>query len=217
MDSREVDMGTRHLTMVIQNKEPKVAQYGQWDGYPDGTGKNILEFFSTNNERYSIKSKKNKGSHNSINFKIFKDQIAKTKFLSNEELHKRWIEFDPSGKGMDLSTSKRFSLKYPALSRDTGSNVLQLIYDGKCYELQDSRDFAEDSLYCEWAYVIDLDKNTFEVYEGFNKESLNKNERFYNGKDINTKYYPVKHIHTFDLNNLPSEEKFLDILEEDSE
>jgi len=35
VDCREVDMGTRHLTMVIQNKEPKVAQYGQWDGYPE--------------------------------------------------------------------------------------------------------------------------------------------------------------------------------------
>jgi hypothetical protein len=37
-------MGTRHLIKVIYNKETKVAQYGQWDGYPDGQGLTILNF-----------------------------------------------------------------------------------------------------------------------------------------------------------------------------
>lgn len=38
-------MGTRNLTMVIDRKgEIKVAQYGQWDGYPSGQGATILEF-----------------------------------------------------------------------------------------------------------------------------------------------------------------------------
>lgn len=27
-------MGTRNLTMLISDGETKVAQYGQWDGYP---------------------------------------------------------------------------------------------------------------------------------------------------------------------------------------
>ena len=37
-------MGTRNLTMVIQNQETKIAQYGQWDGFPDGQGITILTF-----------------------------------------------------------------------------------------------------------------------------------------------------------------------------
>jgi hypothetical protein len=37
-------MGTRHLTMVVSNNETKVAQYGQWDGYPEGQGVTILTF-----------------------------------------------------------------------------------------------------------------------------------------------------------------------------
>ena len=38
-------MGTRNLTMVIDKRgDLKVAQYGQWDGYPEGWGVEILNF-----------------------------------------------------------------------------------------------------------------------------------------------------------------------------
>ena len=37
-------MGTRNLTMVIHKEEPKIAQYGQWDGYPSGQGSTALKF-----------------------------------------------------------------------------------------------------------------------------------------------------------------------------
>lgn len=35
-------MGTRSLIRIIKNKKTKVAQYCQWDGYPDGQGLGIL-------------------------------------------------------------------------------------------------------------------------------------------------------------------------------
>lgn len=38
-------MGTRHYQRVINKKGiTKVAQYGQWDGYPSGQGKDILNY-----------------------------------------------------------------------------------------------------------------------------------------------------------------------------
>ena len=37
-------MGTRHLIIVKNEGEVKVAQYGQWDGYPDGVGTDIVNF-----------------------------------------------------------------------------------------------------------------------------------------------------------------------------
>ena len=41
-------MGTRHLQTVIdKDGEIKIQQYGQWDGYPEGQGKSILNYLKT--------------------------------------------------------------------------------------------------------------------------------------------------------------------------
>ena len=46
-------MGTRHLTIVKAGGKLKVAQYGQWDGYPSGQGIDILKYLrSANLEKY---------------------------------------------------------------------------------------------------------------------------------------------------------------------
>lgn len=38
-------MGTRNVTAVIDNNgDLKIAQYGQWDGYPSSSGLDILDF-----------------------------------------------------------------------------------------------------------------------------------------------------------------------------
>jgi hypothetical protein len=53
-------MGTRHLQVVITKEgEKKISQYGQWDGYPDGQGKDILEFLRTGDlDKYQTNLKK---------------------------------------------------------------------------------------------------------------------------------------------------------------
>ena len=37
-------MGTRHLIRVKKDGKLCVSQYGQWDGYPTGQGKDVLKF-----------------------------------------------------------------------------------------------------------------------------------------------------------------------------
>lgn len=104
-----------------------------------------------------------------------------------------------------------------------GAQVLNVIHNGyiegndkkipvSIIGLANRETFAADSLFCEWAYVIDLDKNTLEVYKGFNESPLPEGERFKyleNEKEKNSSYYPVKFIKSYPLNNLPSEDDFI--------
>ena len=39
-------MGTRHLICIFYRGEWVVAQYGQWDGYPEGQGFKLYRFLS---------------------------------------------------------------------------------------------------------------------------------------------------------------------------
>lgn len=194
-------MGTRNLTCVVKDKEYKVAQYGQWDGYPEGQGFNILNFLKGEFDR-----------------ELFEEKLKDVSWISKEEIENRWIEMGAQ-KGnplVSMDISNNFAKKYPENSRDTGSNILRIIQNAN-YEikLQNSIGFAADSLFCEWAYVIDLDKDTLEVYKGFNEEPLNEDERFFFLQTEENEFYPITLVSTFDLNNLPYPDEFLEKIKEE--
>lgn len=46
------------------------------------------------------------------------------------------------------------------------------------FKLKNKINFAADTMFCRWVYVIGLDKNTFEVYT-HNNLKLNKDDFFY--------------------------------------
>jgi len=190
-------MGTRNLIAVQLDGEYKVAQYGQWDGYPDGQGVDVLGFLRRTNKKHFIKA------------------LKKTRFITDDELEQCWQKAGKSAgeNFVSISTYDKFKKLFPQLSRDTGANVLSIIYASKgTVDLYNSIDFVDDSLFCEWAYVVDLDKNVLEVYEGYNQDPLPKDARFYNGKR-GGEYYPVRLIASFDLDNLPGDKEFVKQLE----
>lgn len=196
-------MGTRHLTIVIRKEKPVVAQYGQWDGYPEGQGTTVLNFLKNSNIT------KFKKKLNNVRFMNKRDENSMKKFMT---------EIGAPDGYMNMEQSSLYNKKYPYLSRDHGADILNMIYDsdksdGKIV-LRNHINFASDSLFCEWAYLIDLDKNVLEVYEGFNTEPLDDDQRFKNmevdnnGSGIKI-YYPIKCVKTYPLDNLPTEEEFI--------
>jgi len=185
-------MGTRHMIAVVSDDKYRVAQYGQWDGYPSGQGVGVLGFLTNGN------------------LEALKRNALKCSYISNDEYKELTKDY------ADNDGDKFFS-KYPQFSRDTGSDILSLIANAdEGLKLWDDYNFAADSLFCEWAYVIDFDKNTFEVYEGFNQTPLEAHERFfgmvcerYANKKSSDVYHPVKLKKVFSLLDLPTTEEFL--------
>lgn len=184
-------MGTRNLTCVVKDGKYVVSSYGQWDGYPSGQGKTILDFLNTK-----------------FDLETFKDKISKSSYATDEDIQEKWVECgaNPNDQYVSIDISKKFGEKYPELSRDTGGKILELIQNSENgLQTIEYIDFISCGS-CEWAYVIDLDLGTFEVYK-YNSEELTEKDRFFkfqkNG-DI-----PAKLVRKYKLDRLPKEKIFI--------
>lgn len=201
-------MGTRNLTAVFSGGEYKIAQYGQWDGYPSGAGVNILDFLSKEGNIYKLVT-----------------ALDNVRFLEPEGQDKEFIEsYDKNApewsSDPDNRTEDQIYWFNTYASRNIGSDILRVVSSSNDEEilLNNRLSFAGDSLFCEYAYVIDLDKGVFEAYEGFNEEKVTEG-RFVSGDESldDSKYEPVKIVKSYNLNNLPTEEEFLSDLEPEDE
>lgn len=197
-------MGTRHLICIFKNGEYRLANYGQWDGYPDGQGLDILRFLQDQDRRYMLS--------------LLCDNLS---FMTEEDWNKVHEKYSDM---MGSEEYSRYKNEYPELSRDLGSEILGMILERDGFlKTNNSLRFAADSLFCEWAYMIDFDKGTFEVYKGFNKTKLNEKERFScleiitRKTDLVDQYYPVKFLAEFPLNHLPTEKEFIEVCDPQKE
>lgn len=121
-------MGTRHLICIYHNGQIVIAQYGQFDGYPDGVGVQILRFLKT-----------------PVNIARLRSGLPFIKVSSTEHYCNCYTEFG----------SIKF-LNSLAEAGDKGGEVT--------VEVEMGLEFAKDTLFCERAYVIDLDEGCLETY-----------------------------------------------------
>lgn len=194
-------MGTRGLTCIVKGNEYKVSNYNQWDSYPGGQGATALDFLKTK-----------------LNLELFNHKVAAVQVLTDEARQDMLVECgaERGSEWISMDVSDKFKEKFPYLHRDCGAEILEFVQNQpEGIALTPQLNFAADSLFCEWAYVVDLDKNTFEIYKGFNKTPLTPEDRFFflseaahverRGSD---QYYPVKLVKSYSLFELPDEETF---------
>ena len=129
-----------------------------------------------------------------------------------------WTDNGADGSGyVSFELAKKLGVAYPTLSRDTGSDILGILYNSKPgLGISNQINFAADSLFCEWLWMIDLDKGVLECYRGFNTEPLGRGERFKDFKmeesevgHRSKKYYPVKFHKSYPLTELPTDDELI--------
>lgn len=177
-------MGTRYLTVVVNNGKPVIAQTGFFDGDPYSNGLEILRVL-----------RKDKAQR-------IRTQLHRCSVLEEAEyrsfIKDHWLDEEALVKA------------HPRFWWSDGADLLKMLLEGDdAAECRFSLEFAYDSLQCEWAYVIDYGLQTFEVYKGWSIMPLSPDERFYNdGKSMNG-YYPVHLAATYELDRLPEEDAFI--------
>ena len=176
-------MATRHLTMVICGGEIAIAQYGHFDGYPSGAGTKLLKILHREDS------------------KMIPSRLHHCKVLEDNEYRRYFKNHALDEEALETA--------HPHFWWYDGADLLEMLLDRPHeVEILLNAEFANDSLQCEWVYVIDYDSRTFEVYKGWNKSPLEPSERFYNNGYTDGKYYPVRLMETFPLEGLPSVEAF---------
>lgn len=169
----------------------RIAQYGQWDGGPHYQGMKVLRFAKAVREEAAIST------------------LIGCAWLTKEETDK-------------VNEVKDWPTVFPYLSRDCGADILwRAMTAPEPLKLVDERAFANDSLFCEWAYVLDYDARRFEVYKGFNKLKNPATSRFPSQKvpagEKKKEYQPVRLLRAYSFDALPTEETFLRETDEDAE
>jgi hypothetical protein len=162
--------------------------YCHFDSYPSGLGVDVVNFIKNTSveEMKQIFDKIIMVEENSL---LTEAQFVEIKLLSNYLSNGNFSQ-------------KNYSTDwYSALRKYQG--VLDVYKENLRYMINNN-EFIKDSLSCEWAYIINLDENTLEIYKGF-QTSPHEN-RYTNNSTENSKYYPCKLIEKYPLSNIEVDE-----------
>lgn len=144
-------MGTRGVWGLRKDSKDKLT-YNHYDSYPSALGETIKVFIS----KHSLKEIS----------KIFDNII-----LVNKKVPPTKKQIEECNDYCDLSVSNRSSEDWYCLLREAQGNP-EAYFKGLKY-MEDNHDFIQDSLFCEWGYIINLDTKMLEIYRGFQKTFQN--------------------------------------------
>jgi len=141
-------MGTRGAFGIIIGEQEKIG-YNQYDSYPDGKGVDTLRWL----RQVVIDGKLDEVK-----------QLAEGCRLVSDEVKPTPDDVDHLREHTNLSVSEQSTDDWYCLTHRTHGDIGAML---GCGYILDSHTFPLDSLFCEWAYMVDLDASVFEVYQGF--------------------------------------------------
>lgn len=239
-DGKCLGLAEQYLSFVL-GSSPSTNIYL---GYPDGQGAKVLKFLSTPGNVARLVANLDKlyapteEDFNAINAKMevfLKESQARFRQLDSME-----DELDENGESVNSKLQEELLEAHhhihrpmyyvcPSLSRDTGAEILDVIASStEPIPALPDLEFISDGMFCEWAYVIDLDSGKLEAYAGgfktaggtrFDDLDFMKQQEEDGAKDAVDGPPAIPKaspglMGSWDLSMLPSEEQFLKDIED---
>ena len=185
-------MSTRGLYGIRKNGVDKCT-YNHCDSYPDWLGKEVLLFCNSHTKEELSKL------FDLIELvdKHSRPAPEQLKYYKESGYANSNLSFDASWDDVLFELEGNFE----AYSEMLKTN--RIIY------MTDYIDFIKDSLFCEYAYIINLDEEVLEFYVGFQKKPQ-KNNR-YGTTSLNT-YYPCKLVYRVPFDELKNMDQVITIM-----
>ena len=183
-------MGTRGAVGFKLNDEYKVT-YNHFDSYPSGLGEEVIAFINKVVEESGLDK--------------LKANVKKLKLVT-EEQNATPAQIKKYEKYSDKNVSSGDLKEYYVLLRQVqGADGLEEIYKGDLDIMIDGLEFLKDSLFCEYAYIINLDTNCVELYRGFNEKPQEDNPLPFKQttRREDDSYYPVRYVGAVPLGRIP--------------
>ncbi|RYP26069.1 hypothetical protein DL767_008172 [Monosporascus sp. MG133] len=214
-------MGTRHLILVYYKGQYRIAQYGQWDGYPEGQGVTVLRFVSDPENLSKLRSVLDAEG---MLYEPTDDQLDAWYAEMQRASQEHYARPPPTDeRELEEWCNVLHPGQYvcPSVSRDTGADILRLVADAtaeKPVPVVRRIEFLADTCFCEWAYVVDLDERVLEVYGSPEYSGtrglpvLGDGSRFRRVESLRDAESLPALVGRFPFDNLPSREDFVSSL-----
>lgn len=158
-------MGTRGAFGIKVDGLYKIA-YNHSDSYPSGLGRDIAEQWLALRERHGPEKLRELGR---------KIRLVTTSYLVRpavlELARAEWqqiIDTTAADHWQHRLAVECLGFAKSTTHRQVASNIEEkLTFAFETGHIADHFSFMADSLFCEWAYIVDLDRELYEVYHGF--------------------------------------------------
>lgn len=88
-----------------------------------------------------------------------------------------------------------------------GAKILKYIQNNEDYIVANKLEFAQDTAFCQWAYLIDFDDNSFEIYSGLKKAYC------INNSSIKKGFENLNLLKKYKLNALPNVNELINVFQ----